>query len=117
MISLRRSRLWTPLWILLCVLAGACGARRGAQRAAHEPPRQQIEAPAMRPTGSSALYAADEALGDALSGPLEYLGTGKWPGIRRMYACAFRNERVIVVNVYCGTSERQAFRLDVYSPT
>jgi hypothetical protein len=63
------------------------------------------------------LYAADEALQDVLSGPWQYLGTGKWPGIRRMYACAFRNDHVFVVNVYCGTTERQAFRLDVYSPT
>jgi hypothetical protein len=34
-----------------------------------------------------------------------------------MYACAFRNDRVFIVNVYCGKTDRQALRLDVYSPT
>jgi hypothetical protein len=63
------------------------------------------------------LYAADEALRDALSGPWQHVGTGRWPGINRMYACAFRNARVLVVNVYCGTTDVRAFRVDVYSPT
>lgn len=62
------------------------------------------------------LYTAEEALRDALSSPLEYVGTGRWPGINRMYTCAFRNERVLVVNVYCGTTDARAFRIDVYSP-
>lgn len=63
------------------------------------------------------LYPADEAIRDALSGPWQYVGTGQWPGIRRMYACAFKNDRVLVVNVYCGIKETPAFRVDVYSPT
>jgi hypothetical protein len=71
--------------------------------------------PAAKP--ADGLYAADEALRDALSGRLEYLGTGQWPGISRMYACAFRNSRVLVVNVYCTTTDTQAFRIDVFSPT
>jgi hypothetical protein len=62
------------------------------------------------------LYAADEALRDALSSPWQHVGTGRWPGINRMYTCAFRNERVLVVNVYCGKTDARAFRIDVYSP-
>jgi hypothetical protein len=62
------------------------------------------------------LYAADEALGDTLSGRWEYMGTGAWPGNSRMPACAFRNARVLVVNAYCSSTEMQAFRIDVYSP-
>ena len=34
-----------------------------------------------------------------------------------MYACAFRNQRVLVVNAYCSITEPNAFRVDVYSPT
>jgi hypothetical protein len=75
-------------------------------------PRVVAPAPAPRAT----LYAADEALHDALSGPLEYLGTGKWTGAQRMYACAFRNQRVLVVSAYCSLKEVNAFRVDVYSP-
>jgi hypothetical protein len=51
-----------------------------------------------------------------LSGELEYLGTGRWPGVERSHACAFRNARVLIVNVYCTLNETQAFRIDVYSP-
>lgn len=65
---------------------------------------------------SSGLYSAQEALHDVLSGPLEYIGTGKWPGVERSRACAFRNQRVVVVNAYCTLNEQQAFRIDVYSP-
>lgn len=63
------------------------------------------------------LYSADEALRDALSGPWQYVGNGDWPGINRVQACAYRNERVLVVNVYCTRTETQAFRVDVYSPS
>lgn len=98
---------------LFCVsvLQAACGTARrgdGTQEGAVRPP----PAPAAR----AALYAADEALADALSGDLQHVGTGSWPGNNRMYACAFRNQRVLVVNAYCGVSETPAIRLDVYSP-
>lgn len=102
--------------LLVCLWVSACGGARSVERGEREPAatRDPQAVPSLPGQG---LYAADEALRDVLSGPLSYLGTGKWPGIRRMYACAFRNERVFVVNVYCGITERQAFRLDVYSPT
>jgi hypothetical protein len=99
-------------WLLLGLLLSC--------RAITEPSHGSVR-PARPPTVDTpappALYAADEALRDALSGPLHHLGTGRWPGVRRSYACAFRNERVIVVDVYCSPTEKQAFRLSVYSPT
>jgi hypothetical protein len=63
------------------------------------------------------LYSAAEALRDALSGPLEYVGSGQWPEVERVQACVFRNQRVIVVNAYCTLTESSVFRVDVYSPT
>jgi hypothetical protein len=63
------------------------------------------------------LYSAQGALRDVLSGgELEYIGTGKWPGVERLRACAFRNKRVVVVNAYCSLYEQPAFRVEVYSP-
>jgi hypothetical protein len=67
-----------------------------------------------KPTG---LYSLNEALDDALSGPWTYVGTGPWTGNQRVQACAYRNERVLVVNVYCTIKEVKAFRVDVFSPT
>lgn len=104
---LARVRLALLIWSLL---VAACGAASHAERA-RTPTR--VQAPPARPSG---LYAADEALRDALSGPLEYVGTGPWPGINRMYACAFRNQRVLIVNVYCALMDVRALRIDVYSP-
>ncbi len=100
----------------MSLLLVACGAIQRAERpSAAVPAAGAVEAPSPRPAGG--LYAADEALRDVLSGPWEYVGTGSWPGISRMQACAFRNQRVLVVNAYCTLSEMPAFRIDVYSPT
>jgi hypothetical protein len=110
--SSRRSRrlLWLSFLSLACLsaLAGEQPARAKA------PATSATQAALPRP--SEALYGADEALRDALSGPLQHVGTGRWPGISRMYTCAFRNERVLVVNVYCGTTDVRAFRVDILSP-
>jgi hypothetical protein len=55
-------------------------------------------------------------LNDALSSQLEYIGTGRWPGVERSRACAFRNQRVLIVDDFCTLSELHAFRIEVYSP-
>jgi hypothetical protein len=68
------------------------------------------------PRPEPGLYSAPEALQDVLSGNLEYIGTGRWPGVERSRACAFRNRRVVVVNHYCTLSETPAVRIEVYSP-
>lgn len=98
--------------VLTLTLLGACGTARKVEQPSSKPDPRLVSTP--RATG---LYGAEEALRDALSGPLVYVGTGRWPGNGRMHACAFRNERVLVVNVYCGIQDTQAFRLEVYSPT
>jgi hypothetical protein len=88
-----------------------------------EPPRPVVTPSAVpaaasiaTPAAPADLYAPEEALRDALAGPWEYLGTGPWPGSNRTQACAFRNQRVLLVNAYCTITEQQAFRLDVFSP-
>jgi hypothetical protein len=105
-------RALTCLGVVVCI--AACGTGRRAER----PERASVprEALPAQPGTVSGLYGADEAVRDALSSPLQYVGTGTWPGIRRMFACAFRNERVLVVNVYCSPTDRQALRVAIYSP-
>jgi hypothetical protein len=84
---------------------------RAAPAVQSEPRRESA------PARGEGLYPLDEALQDALSGPWEHLGTGPWYGNSRLHACAYRNGRVLVVDVYCTAKEAPAFRLDVYSPT
>jgi hypothetical protein len=95
------------------LLLAACGVGRRAERVEPAP----RAAPSTQPAPARGLYGAEEALRDALSSPLQHVGTGTWPGIRRMFACAFQNERVLVVNVYCSPTDRQALRVIIYSPT
>jgi hypothetical protein len=115
--SLGRSRLFILLASLLALscLALACGAANRPEGPGRVVSASRPVQPPVRP--ADGLYAADEALRDALSGAREYVGTGSWPGIGRLQACVFRNQRVLVVNVYCSITETQAFRIDVYSPT
>lgn len=115
--SRRVAERWcSAAWALVFCAAG-CAASPHASRPRVAPARGPSPAPSVqqRPP-SDRLYPVDEALRDALSGNLQYMGTGRWPGIERSYACAFRNERVLVVNAYCTLKESPAFRLDVFSP-
>ena len=96
-------------------LIAACGPASPSTRASIARPRAAQTVGPTRPQDE--LYAIDEALRDALSGPLEFVGAGAWPGSNRIHACVFRNQRVLVVNVYCTPTEQQAFRIDVYSAT
>src|SRR5688572_24780201 len=93
------------------LLATGCAALRGP--AATEPPPESPAPapqplPAPEPAPPDLLYSLDEVLQDALSGPWEHLGTGAWHGNYRVHACAYRNARVILVNVYCATKEPKA---------
>lgn len=108
--SFLRRGLRCMLWLLPLLVACAAVAHRTRSTTPARTPHE-------RPEPSDRLYTADEALRDALVGPWEYVGTGKWPGIDRMSACVFKNPRVFVVNVYCGLKDRPAVRIDVYSPT
>jgi hypothetical protein len=98
------------LWLFM---AAACGTTKPLE------PARQAPVVAVRSPGpqlARGLYSAEEALRDVLSGELEYIGTGTWPGVERSRACAFRNQRVVIVNAYCTLNEMHAFRIDVYSP-
>jgi hypothetical protein len=103
-------------------LLAACGATSTPTPTVDPTPREPDAAPVVEaepppePTGPLPLYSTEEALADALSGPLTHVGTGKWPGIHRSSTCVYRNARVLVVNVYCTTREMKAFRVDIYSP-
>jgi hypothetical protein len=115
-VSGRTTNLRLALWLLAWTTLGlACKTSRPVERPVVLPTRVEVTEP-VQPPERGAFYSAEEALRDALSGELEYLGTGRWPGIERSRACAFRNRRVLVVNVYCTVTETHAFRLDVYSP-
>jgi hypothetical protein len=99
-------------WLLL---AAACGTPTPR---VWQPPRATPETLRVppEPAGDSGIYSAQAALRDVLSGELEYIGTGSWPGVERLRACAFRNQRVLVVHTYCSLYEQPAFRIEVYSP-
>lgn len=110
-----RTRVRPSLWWMSALLAlsvAACGTAKPIERAQRPVVGERKPAP----SSVRGLYAAEEALRDVLSGELQYIGTGRWPGVERSRACAFRNERVVVVNAYCTLNEVQAFRIDVYSP-
>jgi len=86
-----------------------------AANVSEQPPAAAQEAP--RPSGPPPIYTLEEALADALASPLTYVGTGDWTGIARIKACAYRNDRVFVVNVYCTIpKEMNAVGIAVLSP-
>jgi hypothetical protein len=108
--------------LFLGMLAIGCAAVRSPASAdlARQSAAPAVQSAPKRESSTSrgdVLYPLDEALKDALSSPWEHLGTGPWYGNYHVHACAYRNARVIVVNVYCTSKEPQAFRIDVYSPT
>lgn len=105
---------WRPATTLL-VLAAACVTQKPIEEPIAPRPAE-IGEPALPLAPEQGLYAAEEALRDVLAGELQYLGTGRWPGVERSRACAFRNDRVLIVNVYCTLNETPAFRIEVYSP-
>lgn len=98
------------------MLLAACSASTTPVERPSPPAAVTRPAPGPAPAPRADLYAVDEALKDVLSGTLEYVGTGRWPGVDRSYTCAFRNGRILVVNAYCTRTEAPAFRIDVYSP-
>jgi hypothetical protein len=100
--------------LLGLLLLAACRFSQPSARPAERtlPPETRLPEPPLK----QGMYSAQGALRDVLSGELEYIGTGTWPGVERLRACAFRNQRVLVVNAYCSLYEQPAFRLEVYSP-
>lgn len=110
------------LGVVLCfssLVFGCVVTRRAPREPLPEAP-PPTTAPAPLPQAAPRpgnMYSLDEAVADALSGPLQYIGTGPWQGIQRLYACAYHNDRVLVVDVYCTITPPKAARIDIYSPT
>jgi hypothetical protein len=109
-----------PQLLLVLLLSAACAT--AAKPAARPPQRSTPVAvqPHVQPTAMAtveeSLYSPGSALTDVLSGELEYVGTGHWTGVERLWACVFRNDRVVVVNVYCTVTDSHAFSIEVLSP-
>ena len=72
--------------------------------------------PEQAPT-AGAMYSPFEALADVAAAPLEHVGTTVWPGIFQISSCVYRNGHVVVVDVYCTTSEMNSASLLVLHPT
>jgi hypothetical protein len=114
-------RLHRRLRLTYLLLIAACATQSPVERPAPRSAAVREPSPSPPPSPkpenrSLGLYAADEALRDVLSGELQFIGMGRWPGISRSRACAFRNDRIFVVNVYCTLTEAHALRIEVYSP-
>ncbi len=93
----------------------AARGRAGATPATHPP----IAASATTPALTVALpYAPGAAVADALSGRLEVVGVGAWPGLFRRLSCVYRNGRVFVVDERCSDPrEPTSLVVHVVSPT
>jgi hypothetical protein len=61
-------------------------------------------------------YTVVDALADAKASPLSYIGIGAWPGNFSIKGCIYRNDRVLVVDVYCTYKEQTAFSVVIISP-
>lgn len=98
-------------WLLVGLAAGCFTDKPAPPRpplVVHDEPRRPV---------SDELYPLDEAIADALAAPLIHVDTGPWFGIFKIDACLYRNDRVLVANIYCTKKEMTAFRVDVFSPT
>ncbi len=64
------------------------------------------------------LYTAKEAIADIMASPLEFIGTGQWYGEAPFPPCAYKNDRVLVIDGYCTTNrEITTFSILVFSKT
>jgi hypothetical protein len=86
-----------------------------------QPAQPAQVAPAAQPAAPPAatLYLPEEALADAMSGPLEVVGVGGWPtGEFRRTSCVYRNARVFVVDEVCASpAEGTRIHVHILSPT
>jgi hypothetical protein len=80
------------------------------------PPSQVQQQPP--PVSQAGPYLPADAIADAMSGPLEVVGVGGWPGLFRRLSCMYRNERVFVVDESCSSpAEPTQLTVHVFSPT
>ena len=75
------------------------------------------EGPAPLPaTREAPVYTVTEALDDVLSGPLEFVGHFASPGLFQVLACAYRNDKVLVIDERCLPDARGRMTLHIYAP-
>jgi hypothetical protein len=91
-------------WAIVVLVLG-CAKEPAPERPAPQPPpisrppAPVPPPPVVRPRQPTGLFSVDEAVKDVLSGTWTHIGTGPWTGNARLKACAYRNERVLLVNV------------------
>lgn len=107
-ISLRL--VWAAAWAAVFVLAAE---GRGFAAASGEVP---VGAPQLPGGVTAPPYSLPDALADALSGPLQLVGKGAWHGLVGSLACAYRNDRVLVVDQYCRQRELRSLSVTIVSP-
>ncbi len=64
----------------------------------------------------STAYTPNEAIADALSSPLHFVGKGKLYGYDTISSCLYRNDKVLVLHGYCISPEAPAADVQIYSP-
>ena len=75
-----------------------------------------VGAPQLPGEAMAPPYSLSDALADALSGPLRLIGKGAWYGLSGSLACAYRNDRVLVVDEYCRQREMRSLSVTIVSP-
>src|SRR5258708_37091767 len=80
------------------------------------PPPVPAAPPTYAPPPSTTVYAADEAIHDALASPLDLVGIGEWTGYFRHLSCIYRNAQAFVIDMRCNKRETYQFRVIVISP-
>jgi hypothetical protein len=97
---------------------GAAGSEVASKGPAGAPPAPRAPPGAPAPAPVAPPYAPSQATADALSGPLEIVGVGAWPGLFRRLSCVYRNLRVFVVDERCSDPrEPSSLVVHVLSPT
>jgi hypothetical protein len=68
-----------------------------------------------KPVTASPLYSPEDAVADAMSGPLEFVGIDKPEG-HQIPECLFRNQKVLVLDRYCTTKEINTTGIQILHP-
>jgi hypothetical protein len=74
-------------------------------------------ASAASPSTNAPVYAADDAVRDALASPLTLVGIGGWYGYYRHLSCVYKNAQVMVVDMRCSDPETYQLKAIIESPT
>ena len=62
------------------------------------------------------LYNIHQAMEDVFSSPLEFIGTGEWYGEHPYPSCAYKNDKILIIDNYCSRREITTFSVTFFSP-